>query len=181
MQTTTFRSLTAKCAFALLVGLYAFASVSDAGVINHGDFMGPDVAYIDVTETSTDNLPLYGAPITIGKGRREKVVDADDHIKPETTIEGLARLRPAFGEGGLVTAGNASGIVDGAAALVVTTEDEAKNHGLTARAVIKGWAIVGLDPTLMSLGPVPAIEALWAKTGVGRDEVDFYEINEAFQ
>lgn len=120
------------------------------------------------------------APVTIKRGRKEIVVDCDDHIKPETTLEGLARLRPAFGEGGLVTAGNASGIVDGAAALVVTTEEMAKGKGLTTRAVIRGWAIVGLDPKLMSLGPVPAIEKLWAKTGVGRDEIDLYEINEAF-
>ncbi len=120
------------------------------------------------------------APVTIKRGRKEVVVDQDDHIKPETTLEGLARLRPAFGEGGLVTAGNASGIVDGAAALVVTTDDVAKEKGLNTRAVIRGWAIVGLDPKLMSLGPVPAIEKLWAKTGVGRDEIDLYEINEAF-
>ncbi len=120
------------------------------------------------------------APVTIKRGRKEVVVDQDDHIKPDTSLEGLARLRPAFGEGGLVTAGNASGIVDGAAALVVTTEDVAKEKGLKTRAVIRGWAIVGLDPKLMSLGPVPAIEKLWAKTGVGRDEIDLYEINEAF-
>ena len=120
------------------------------------------------------------APVTIKKGRREFVVDTDDHIKPETTIDGLAKLRPAFGEGGFVTAGNASGIVDGAAALVVTTEDEAERLGLEVRAVIRGWSVVGLDPRVMSLGPVPAIEALWEKTGVGRDEVDLYEINEAF-
>ena len=120
------------------------------------------------------------APVTVRRGRREIVVDSDDHIKPETTLEGLAKLRPAFGEGGLVTAGNASGIVDGAAALVVTTEDVAKADGLEILAVIRGWDVVGLDPTVMSLGPVPAIEGLWKKTGIGRDDVDLYEINEAF-
>jgi acetyl-CoA acyltransferase 2 len=120
------------------------------------------------------------APVKWETRRGEKVVDTDDHIKPETTLEGLAKLRPAFGKDGLVTAGNASGIVDGAAALVVTTEDEAKARGLDVRATIRGWHIVGLDPSVMSLGPVPAIQGLWEKTGIGRDEVDLYEINEAF-
>ncbi len=120
------------------------------------------------------------APVTVRMGRKELVVDLDDHIKPETNIEGLARLRPAFGEGGLVTAGNASGIVDGAAAMILATEEQAKALGLKSRAVIRGWNIVGVDPKLMSIGPVPAIQGLWEKTGIGRDEVDLYEINEAF-
>ena len=119
-------------------------------------------------------------PVTIKRGRRETVVDQDDHIKPDTTLEGLARLRPAFGEGGFVTAGNASGIVDGAAALVVTTEEEAERLGLTVRATIRAWSIVGVEPSVMSLGPVPAISRLWEKSGIGRDQVDLYEINEAF-
>ncbi|MCB9831240.1 MAG: thiolase family protein [Planctomycetes bacterium] len=120
------------------------------------------------------------APVTLKAGRREVVVDSDDHIKPETTLEALARLRPAFGEGGLVTAGNASGIVDGAAAMVLATEDEALFRGLRPRAVIRGWSIVGVDPRLMSIGPVPAIRGLWEKTGVGAEQIDLYEINEAF-
>ncbi len=120
------------------------------------------------------------APVVIPGRRGDVIVDRDDHIKPETTLEGLAKLRPAFGKEGLVTAGNASGIVDGAAALVLGTEDAVKTHGARARAVIRGWAIVGVEPGVMALGPVPAIRALWKKTGVGRDDVDLYEINEAF-
>ncbi|MEE9392842.1 MAG: acetyl-CoA C-acetyltransferase [Planctomycetota bacterium] len=119
-------------------------------------------------------------PIRIQSRRGEKVVDSDDHIKPDTTLEGLAKLRPAFGKEGFVTAGNASGIVDGAAALIVTTREKADAMGLEVQATIRGWNIVGVDPTLMSIGPVPAIKGLWEKTGIGRDDVDLYEINEAF-
>ncbi|MCA9321019.1 MAG: thiolase family protein [Planctomycetes bacterium] len=120
------------------------------------------------------------APVTVRQGRRETIVDLDDHIKPETSLDALSKLRPAFGEGGLVTAGNASGIVDGAAALVLATEEQAKARGLRSRARIIGWHIVGVPPQLMSIGPVPAIKGLWDKTGIGRDQVDLYEINEAF-
>ncbi len=121
-----------------------------------------------------------GDPITVGRGRREKVISRDDHIRPDTTLEGLARLRPAFGAEGLVTAGNASGIVDGAAALVLASESAAKEMGVTPRARVVAWNIVALNPGLMSLGPVPAISGLWEKTGLGRDDIDLYEINEAF-
>jgi acetyl-CoA acyltransferase 2 len=120
------------------------------------------------------------APVTIKRGKREDVVALDDHVKPETTYEALAALRPAFGEGAFVTAGNASGIVDGAAALIVTTEDVAKSEGLEVRAYINAWHVSGVDPKVMSLGPVPAIQGLWDKAKVRRDDVDLYEINEAF-
>ena len=120
------------------------------------------------------------APLTVGRGKREKVISRDDHIRPDTTLDGLARLRPAFGAEGLVTAGNASGIVDGAAALVVASESAAKAMGVTPRARVVAWNVVALDPALMSLGPVPAIQGLWEKTGLTRDDIDLYEINEAF-
>lgn len=120
------------------------------------------------------------APITVGRGKREKIISRDDHIRPDTTIEGLASLRPAFGADGLVTAGNASGIVDGAAALVVAGESVASELGLKPRARVVAWNIVALDPGIMSLGPVPAIRGLWDKTGLNRDDIDLYEINEAF-
>jgi acetyl-CoA acetyltransferase family protein len=119
-------------------------------------------------------------PVAVKAGRSEVKVDTDDHIKPETTREGLAKLRPAFGERGLVTAGNASGIVDGAAALVVMTEEDAQARKLLPLARIIGWNVVGVPPALMALGPVPAIRGIWEKSGIGDREVDLYEINEAF-
>jgi acetyl-CoA acetyltransferase family protein len=92
----------------------------------------------------------------------------------------LAKLRPAFGENGLVTAGNASGIVDGAAALVVTTRAKADATGLKVRARITGWHVSGLDPSIMALGPIPATEGLLAKAGLSVKDVDLFEIDEAF-
>jgi acetyl-CoA acetyltransferase family protein len=119
-------------------------------------------------------------PITI-KGRKgDEVFATDDHIKPDTTLEGLAKLRAAFGKDGTVTAGNASGIVDGAAALVLTTGARAKADGLDSWGVIRGWAYVGVDPTEMGIGPVPAIKACVAKAGLSVSQIDRIEINEAF-
>jgi len=120
------------------------------------------------------------APLTVTKGRKEFVVDSDDHIKPETTLEALAKLRPAFGKDGTVTAGNASGIVDGAAMLVVTTADHAKELGLTVKAKIKSWGIAGVPPEVMGLGPVPSIRQACDKAGLKVSDLDLVEINEAF-
>ncbi|MCP3916511.1 MAG: thiolase family protein [bacterium] len=120
------------------------------------------------------------APVTIPSRKGDVVVDTDDHIRPDTTIEGLARLRPAFGKDGTVTAGNASGIVDGAASVVLTTDERAKADGLDVLATVRGWSYVGVDPTEMGIGPVPAIRQLVEKTGVALDDVDYVEINEAF-
>ncbi len=120
------------------------------------------------------------APMTLQVGRREVVVDSDDHIKPETTLEALAKLRAAFGKEGTVTAGNASGIVDGAAALVVTTADEAKGLGLTVKARIRSWGLAGVPPEVMGIGPVPAIQQALEKAGLKKDDLDLIEINEAF-
>lgn len=120
------------------------------------------------------------APLTV-KGRKgDEVIDTDDHIKPDTTLEGLAKLRAAFGKDGTVTAGNASGIVDGAAAVVVTTDERAKADGLDVFAEIVGWAAVGCDPREMGIGPVPAIQACLARTGIKLAQLDRIEINEAF-
>ncbi len=120
------------------------------------------------------------APVVIPGRRGDVTVDTDDHIRPETTLEGLAKLRPAFGKDGTVTAGNASGIVDGAASLVVTTADRAAADKLDVWARIKGWGISGCDPTEMGLGPVPSIRQCLERTGVKLDELDRIEINEAF-
>ena len=120
-------------------------------------------------------------PVEIKKG--DKVVgkvDTDDHIKPDTTLEALSKLRPAFGQDGTVTAGNASGIVDGAAALIVTTGEHAKAMGWKPRARIAAWATCGVEPSEMGIGPAPAIRDVLKKAGLKQDQVDFYEINEAF-
>ncbi|MDF1837303.1 MAG: thiolase family protein [Planctomycetota bacterium] len=120
------------------------------------------------------------APVTLKSRRGETIVDTDDHIRPETTLEGLSKLRAAFGKDGTVTGGNASGIVDGAAALMVTTADAAKAGGHNVMAHVRGWSVVGCDPKEMGIGPVPAIQKLMADTGVKLEDVDRFEINEAF-
>lgn len=120
------------------------------------------------------------APVTIPHRKGDIVVDTDDHIKPDTSIEALGKLRAAFGKEGTVTAGNASGIVDGAAALVVTSGDRAKADGLEQLAIVRGHSYVGVDPKEMGIGPVPAIRALLEKAGLSTGDIDRYEINEAF-
>ena len=120
------------------------------------------------------------APVVIKTRKGELVIDTDDHIKPETSLEALSRLRAAFGKEGTVTAGNASGIVDGAAAVVMTTAERAQAEGLEVMSIIRGWSYVGVDPTEMGIGPVPAIRACLEKAGVAQDDVDLFEINEAF-
>ncbi|MCR9244006.1 MAG: acetyl-CoA C-acyltransferase [bacterium] len=120
------------------------------------------------------------APLTVTKGRKEFVVDTDDHIKPETSLEALAKLRAAFGKEGTVTAGNASGIVDGAAMLVVTTAEQAKELGLTPKVKIKSWGLAGVEPEVMGLGPVPAIRKACDQAGIKVSDLDLVEINEAF-
>ncbi len=119
-------------------------------------------------------------PYVIETRKGEIRIDTDDHIKPDTSLEALARLRPAFGKDGTVTAGNASGIVDGAAALVITTTDRAAADGLSVLAKIRAWSTVGVDPTEMGIGPVPAIGKCLERAGVAIGDVDRFEINEAF-
>jgi len=120
-------------------------------------------------------------PIEISKrGKVVGVVDTDDHVKPDTSPEKLAKLPPAFGKDGTVTAGNASGIVDGAAALVVTTGAHAKENGWTPKARIVAWDYCGVEPSEMGIGPAPSIRNTLAKANLDRDKVDYYEINEAF-
>jgi acetyl-CoA acyltransferase 2 len=113
-------------------------------------------------------------------GRDAKVVEKDDHCFEGATAEGLAKLQPAFGKDSFVTAGNASGIVDGAAALVVTTARNAEKRDLAPMARIASWAVVGVDPDQMGIGPVPATRAALKRAGLEVDDVDLFEINEAF-
>jgi acetyl-CoA acetyltransferase family protein len=115
-------------------------------------------------------------PVPVKKG----VVDTDDHLKPDTTLEKLAALSPAFGREGTVTAGNASGIVDGACCLVVATEAAHRGHPAKPLGRVVADAVVGVPPELMGIGPAPAIRAALAKAGLGLDAIDLFEINEAF-
>jgi acetyl-CoA acetyltransferase family protein len=108
------------------------------------------------------------------------VVDTDDHLFRGATMEGLTALRPAFGKDGYVTAGNASGMVDGAACLVVAESSAAERDGHEALAEIVGWHVVGVQPEIMGIGPVGAIRGLLDKVGMGLDDIDIFEINEAF-
>ncbi len=119
-------------------------------------------------------------PIKIQKKGKEEVVDADDHIKPETSLEALASLKPAFGKDGTVTAGNASGIVDSAAALIVTTAQNAANKGRKPIGRIVEWSYVGVPPETMGIGPAPAIRAVLQKSRLDISDIDLFEINEAF-
>jgi len=120
-------------------------------------------------------------PVEI-KGRKGAVtiIDKDEHPKPHTTLEALAKLRPAFEKDGSVTAGNASGLNDGGAAVVVMSEEKANELGLAPMAEIVDFAVAGLDPSVMGLGPVFAIRKLLEKTGMAKEDIDLYEINEAF-
>ncbi|MCS6854074.1 MAG: acetyl-CoA C-acetyltransferase [Elioraea sp.] len=119
-------------------------------------------------------------PVTV-KGRKgDVVVEQDEYPKPDTTIEVLAKLRPAFSKDGTVTAGNASGINDGAAAVVLMTAEEAEKRGITPLARIVAWATAGVDPAIMGTGPVPASRAALAKAGWKVADLDLIEANEAF-
>jgi acetyl-CoA acetyltransferase family protein len=109
-----------------------------------------------------------------------ELVTQDDHLRPDTTMETLARLPPAFGKNGCVTAGNASGIVDGGAALVLASERAVRDRGLTPLARLTGWAIVGVDPALMGMGPAPATRLALQRASLTLDHIDLFEINEAF-
>jgi acetyl-CoA C-acetyltransferase len=111
---------------------------------------------------------------------KETLVTTDEHPRPDTTLEKLAKLSPVFKEGGTVTAGNSSGLTDGAAALVLTTESHAKEMGLTPLAEILGASSAGIDPKEMGLGPVPATIKLLKTINLALDDLDFIEINEAF-
>ena len=120
------------------------------------------------------------APITIKTRKGDKVIAADEHPRPQTTAEGLAGLRAAFDKDGVVTAGNASGIVDGAAAVIVTTRARAEREGWTPLATILSYAAVGCDPTVMGIGPVPAVRKALELAGLSLDAMDLVEVNEAF-
>jgi acetyl-CoA acetyltransferase family protein len=109
-----------------------------------------------------------------------EVFAQDDHLRPDSTMEGLAKLPAAFSKNGCVTAGNASGIVDGAAALLLASEKGVKQHGLKPLARLTHWAAVGVEPTLMGMGPVPATRLVLERAGLTLADIDLIEVNEAF-
>ncbi|MGC4011800.1 MAG: 3-oxoadipyl-CoA thiolase [Pseudomonas sp.] len=119
-------------------------------------------------------------PVVI-KGRKgETVVDTDEHPRPDTTAEALAKLKPVNGEGKTVTAGNASGVNDGAVALILASAEAVKKHGLTPRAKVLGMASAGVAPRVMGIGPVPAVRKLLERLNLSMDQFDVIELNEAF-
>lgn len=119
-------------------------------------------------------------PVEVRAGKKTVRFEKDDHMRPDTTLEGLVALPPSFGKGGQVTAGNASGIVDGAAAVVVTSAENARAKGKKPLAKLVASAVVGVEPELMGIGPAPAARAAIAKAGLTMADIDLWEINEAF-
>jgi acetyl-CoA acyltransferase 2 len=124
---------------------------------------------------------LVPVPLRNAKGEPTgESLTEDDHRRPQTTMEGLAKLRPAFGKTGTVTAGNASGIVDGAAAVVVMSLDEVRKRNMEPLGRIVSWGIAGVEPKVMGRGPVPATKIALQKAGLNLDYIDLIEVNEAF-
>lgn len=144
-----------------------------------------EFAFISQTRAAAAQKKCYLSeeivPVEV-KGRKGDIllVEKDEHIRPDTTMEGLAKLRAVFKKDGVVTAGNASGINDGAGALVLTSKAKAKELGLPYLGRVVAWSAVGVDPDVMGIGPADAIRSLLKKARVGMDEIDLFEINEAF-
>lgn len=130
------------------------------------------------TENGVFAKEIVGVEVKTRKGT--VVVDKDEHIKPEASTEVLGKLRPAFKKDGTVTAGNASGINDGAASVVVAGQAAVDRHGLEPIARIVSWGVAGVDPTIMGIGPVPAIKQALERAGLSLEDIDLFEINEAF-
>jgi acetyl-CoA acetyltransferase family protein len=119
-------------------------------------------------------------PVEVKQGKKTITVSEDDHRRPDTTMEILERLAPSFKKDGIVTAGNASGIVDGAAAVAITKEKTAKDRGLKPVGRIVSWATTGVDPSIMGIGPVPSSQKALKAAGLTVDQMDRVEVNEAF-
>src|SRR4029453_738974 len=132
------------------------------------------------TAWKTGRLRDEVVPVEIKSRKGVEVFAQDDHMRPDSTMEGLAKLPAAFSKNGCVTAGNASGIVDGGAALLLASANGVKAHGLTPLATLTHWAYVGVEPTLMGMGPVPATRQVLEKAGLTLKDVDLIEVNEAF-
>ncbi len=135
--------------------------------------------YRDALEKGVFAEEIEPVEVADKKGKTTSI-DKDEHPRPNSTIDDLTKLKPAFKKGGTVTAGNACGIVDGAAALVVTSEKEAEKRSLKPLSRIVSWAVTGVPPRIMGIGPVPAIPMALEKAGLKQDDIDLFEINEAF-
>ncbi len=123
---------------------------------------------------------VVGVPVKNPKTRQTETFDRDEHLRPNTSLEALARLKPIFRETGVVTAGNASGIGDGAGAMIVASEEFARKRGLKPLGRLVSWGIAGVDPAVMGIGPVPAARTALARAGLALDDMDLIEVNEAF-
>jgi acetyl-CoA acetyltransferase family protein len=119
-------------------------------------------------------------PVTVGEGKRAVTVTRDEHVRADASLAEMAKLRPVFRKDGTITAGNASAITDGAAAIMVLSEAAAARHGVTPQAALLGWTSVGVDPARMGLGPVPAVRTLLERHALTLDRIDVIELNEAF-
>lgn len=119
-------------------------------------------------------------PVSTGDKKRPIPFTTDEHVRGDSTLEALAKLKPVFKDGGTVHAGNSSGITDGAAAMIVMSESAAKKHNAKPLARIVDYTVVGVDPKIMGIGPVPAVRQLIDKTKVGLNQIDLIELNEAF-
>jgi acetyl-CoA C-acetyltransferase len=132
------------------------------------------------TESGRFTGEIVSVPVPQRRGD-PLMVDADEYPRPDTTAESLARLRPAFQpDGGSVTAGNASGINDGAAAAIVVSAEFAERHGIKPMAKIRSYASVGVEPRMMGIGPISAIQSAVRKAGLSVSDIDLFELNEAF-
>jgi acetyl-CoA acetyltransferase family protein len=119
-------------------------------------------------------------PVEIRSRKQTDTVSRDDHFRRDTSIDGLARLAPVFKKDGCVTAGNASGIADGAAALLLASKESSKRYAVEPLGRLVEWAVVGVDPAYMGIGPVPAVRQVLTRAGLTLADIDLFEINEAF-
>lgn len=134
----------------------------------------------DAWDSGVYDEEVIPVPVKNPKTRQVEEFRRDEHMRPQSTAEGLAKLRPAFRENGVVTAGNASGIGDGAAAMVIASGEYATQHNRRPLGRLVSWGIAGVDPTIMGFGPVPAARIALQKAGMSLDDMDLVEVNEAF-
>ncbi len=166
-------------------GLY-MAQTSDRVAAKYGITRAEQDAYALSSQQRTAaawsscRLSEEVVPVEVKSGRKTILVEKDDHMRPDSTLEGLAALPPSFGKDGSVTAGNASGIVDGAAAVVVASADADAARGRKALGRIVSWAVVGVEPELMGIGPAPAARLALERAGLWQKDIGLWEINEAF-